>query len=149
MKFWISTSRILRLGGMFLASAVFVCLCPATVMASCGDYVMVGSTGAHQHHSQAWSQHSGRESGAIHALQNLPGPMQTPSKTPCQGPNCSRRPSIPPLGPTSGPRVTLEHWAILSGELLATLTDDIAGPLTNPEIGFAISNSSRIFRPPR
>jgi hypothetical protein len=153
MRFRISTNRIFRLGAMLLASTVFVCLAPASVHASCGDYVIPGSSGSNHHLPPPTSAGVLNHPGSFH---HTGGPLpdaivrqHAPSRTPCQGPNCSRRSSIPPLAPQSVPPTALDQWAILNVDLIAILADETVGPLTNPSIGFAGSLSSRIFRPPR
>lgn len=141
MHFRISTNRLLRLVGMFLTTVVVVCLIPTSVQASCGDYVTV--SGLKHGHSMTSSSH------ATKTYEALAVPQRAPVKRPCQGPNCSKRHSAPPIAPTTVLRLVLDQWAVLFGEALTDSHDEIAVPVTNPSMGFATSQVSRIYRPPR
>jgi hypothetical protein len=153
MSFRIATFRISRLREIFLLSAVFVCLCPTSVSASCGDYVMV--TGSRSNtarsntgHAEANSTNFGNHSQDLfESVERRNG--HRPVQVPCHGPNCSRRQSIPPLAPTSVLRLAVDHWALLPGSNLASSTPEITLFVVDPGTGFATSNNSRVYRPPR
>lgn len=143
MSFRTSTNRILRLGGIFLASVVFVCLCPVSAQAGCGDYVVVTGSGANHSHSLIGV------TDPAHLPLSLSGSSHTPLRMPCQGPNCSNRRSLPPLAPPAPQRLAVDQWAILPGDVATNASDEIVVPVTDPSLGFAMSHFSRIFRPPR
>src|SRR5260370_3039102 len=70
---------------------------PATVRASCGDYLM--ASGSHQSTSPSMPGEKAKE---------LPAP--SPSKAPCSGPHCSQGSEQAPLAPASVVPSSGEHW---------------------------------------
>jgi hypothetical protein len=150
MSFRITTLRISRLREIFLVSAVFVCLYPTSVSASCGDYVMVTGSQSNSGRSEAHSTNFGNHSADVfESVEKRNSHGRVPVQVPCHGPNCSRRQSIPPLAPTSVLRLAVDQWALLPGNDLTSSTPEITPFVIDPGMGFAISNISRVYRPPR
>lgn len=149
MRHQFITNRTLRNSGILLVCVVFVCMCPGSTFAACGDYVTVTGRVSQSHamtsHESEPNSLSDLDFGQMLVGQKLP----RPKKTPCHGPNCSKQRSVPPMAPAAPLRLNLQDWAVLSGDRPDISCDDLVAPVADPSVGFAMSHFSRVFRPPR
>jgi hypothetical protein len=129
-KFWATWLAVLALAvglGFFLS--------PATVRASCGDYLM--ASGRHQSTSPSMPGEKAKE---------LPAP--DPGKAPCSGPHCSQGSEQTPLAPASVVPSSSENWVAVFA--LPTVREgDIRLLLKDSICIYPVNHSSRIERPPR
>jgi hypothetical protein len=92
---WLLTATSLT----FAASAL---VAPASAVASCGDYVLLGS------HGEKLAGHT-----PLPPLQaERPAQPDHQPPAPCQGPHCSHHPAAPPAPPVLAP-VSAEEWGHL------------------------------------
>lgn len=129
-RFWTTWLTVLALAvglGSFLS--------PATVRASCGDYLMASRS--HQSTSLSMPGEKAKE---------LPAP--SPGKAPCSGPHCSQGSEQAPLAPASMVPSSGDHWAAVF-PLPAFQEGDLRLLLTGSICIFPVNYPSRIERPPR
>jgi hypothetical protein len=114
-----------------------LCCAPSVVRASCGeDYVVVRTS--HSREVAPMGQHSAQ----------VPSPLPVRPHKPCNGPNCSRGPSVPPLSIPTVPSSPPPEWGWLCGTL--TNVPPGGGALfADPTSPQPISFVSSIFHPPR
>jgi hypothetical protein len=127
--------RLARTGiGWALACLIAVLAAPATVRASCGEYVRIGDS--EKHPANALPAHG------------TPDPM-TPGNhgSPCHGPTCGQHP-VTPLAPTTTLPVHLEEWGWVSHPTHRG-TGTPAFLLRAADHGRPVRRPTLVYHPPR
>jgi hypothetical protein len=148
-----------RVGCRDLVVAVLATACVAWAVsdarASCGDWLEGHENNGHQ--SNAWqaADHGATDHGATDQAaatartEREAAPRARPSRGPCRGPSCSKRPPTAPLAPSEPPHESAgERWcqlvespAPMSVSRFAVAMGDEPAPLS--------ACSGRLDRPPR
>lgn len=138
-----SRHPLIRNLGIAFATAMAILFSASRADASCGDYIHYGTI--------ASTRDQAEPSAMNHAVEQLRlvGEAATPKK-PCNGPNCSHRPSIPvtptappPTSPTLG-----KNWGLLSIPGIFPAEGRFGESHSRSRVA-TIERPNSIFHPPR
>lgn len=119
---------------------------PAAAVASCGDYLLVGSRTAGSHAMQV---REGRSPERVATHNPLPLPSGNRGSLPCRGPNCKSSPTAP-LSPTPATVVSVDNEQLgLLAEQSGKPRPIFSGAASSEQEFVAVGFRPRVERPPR
>lgn len=146
-----SKSRDCWFPALVCALAAGGALSPAAVVASCGDYVMLGAShrphGGFHHHPASSKGRTIAGKGTSLEVEVLEENGSSPARAPCSGPECSGHRGSLPAAPV-GAQVTTHEWCINHVLVVASAPHDSVA-FRGVAAARPIRRASHIFHPPR
>jgi len=140
---WTSKFSARSFAAVLFAVTVGGALFPATAVASCGDYVMLGA--GHPFRSRHPDPSADRVTEETGIPQEDGGRSQTPA--PCSGPECGRHRNPLPAAPAGAREVSHEYGFALASAVLAP--SHVSTPCRIAAAARPVRRASNIFHPPR